>query len=385
MGRDGLRGHQPLVSRARPVSSIAPRAHRYVTLALVLSCALTALAGAAPQNDTSHPAVPPPTGSASGPPALTEARKAASELKQLHSLLVSWRGDIVLEHYASGVTAGKLANIKSASKSVIAALVGIALDRGLIASVAEPIVTFFPELGRDADERKRTITVEHLLTMQSGLESTSGEHYGPWVRSRNWVRYALERPLVSAPGTSMEYSTGTSHMLSALLTKVAKKSTREFAQEVLAGPLGFTLARWPRDPQGIYFGGNQMLMTPRQMVAFGELYRNRGEVGGRQILSAEWIDASCVPRTRSRWDSDRLYGYGWWVQQFGDWQACFAWGFGGQYVFVFRDLALVIAVTSSTNASDERFGYRRSLFELIEREVLPAVATATSAGVRGSP
>jgi CubicO group peptidase (beta-lactamase class C family) len=324
-----------------------------------------------------------PSHSATGPPLLTEARKTASELKQLRSLLVSWRGDLILEHYVTGVTADTLANIKSASKSVIAALVGAALDRGLIASVSEPIATFFPELRRDEDARKQTITVEHMLTMQSGLESTSGDGYGRWVRSRNWVRYVLNRPLVSAPGTSMEYSTGTSHVLSALLTKVSKKSTRDFAQEVLSGPLGFSLARWQRDPQGIYFGGNNMLMTPRQMVAFGELYLNRGRVGDREVLSADWIDSSCVPRTRSRWDSDRLYGYGWWIRQLGDWKACFAWGFGGQYVFVFRDLELVIAITSSTDVSDERFGYRRRLFDLLERHVLPAVAAASAADTSG--
>src|SRR5690606_20878602 len=107
---------------------------------------------------------------------------------------------------------------------------------------------------------------------QSGLESTSGRNYGAWVQSRNWVRDALRRPLVVPPGTRMEYSTGTSHLLSALLTRVTKKSTWAFAQETLAKPLGFSLPRWPQDPQGIYFGGNDMLLTPRQMVAFGELY-----------------------------------------------------------------------------------------------------------------
>ncbi|MPZ21341.1 MAG: serine hydrolase [Luteitalea sp.] len=281
--------------------------------------------------------------------------------------------------------ASRLARSRTSSlpRRASSPLVGIAIDQGLISSVNEPIGTFFPELRRDGDERKRTITVEHALTMQTGLESTSGDSYGRWVRSRNWVRYVLDRPLVSPPGTSMEYSTGTSHLLSGLLTKVTKKSTRDFAQEVLAGPLGFTLARWTRDPQGIYFGGNNMLMTPRQMVALGELYLNRGRVGDRRILSAEWVDTSCVPRTRSRWDSDRLYGYGWWIQQFDDWQACFAWGFGGQYVFVFRDLDLVIAITSSTDVSDERFGYRRSLFNLLEQHVLPAVAAVASPDVSG--
>jgi CubicO group peptidase (beta-lactamase class C family) len=304
-------------------------------------------------------------------PDFSGAARAAATLPQLHSLLVSWRGDLVVEYYAKGRSATRLANVKSASKSIIAALVGIAIDKGLIKSVREPIVTWFPELKKSADTRKLAITVEDLLTMRSGLESTSGGNYGAWVSSRNWVRYALDRPIVAEPGTGMEYSTGTSHLLSAILTRAGKASTWQLAQEWLAKPLGFSLAQWPRDPQGIYFGGNEMLMTPRQMVKYGELYLNRGRVAGRQVVSPQWVDTSCVPRTRSRWDGDREYGYGWWVQEVGGYRACFAWGFGGQYVFVFRELDLVVVVTSSTTVSEDRWGYRRALFDLLRAHVLP--------------
>ena len=301
------------------------------------------------------------------------ARTAAAALPSLHSLLVSTEGHLVLEYYAKGYRASRVANIKSASKSIISTLVGIAIHRKIIPGVGEPIVRWFPELRRAADPRKQRITIEDLLTMRSGLASTSGEHYGGWVRSRNWVRHALERPMVSDPGTAMEYSTGTSHLLSAILTKATGKSTHQFASEVLAKPLGISLARWPRDPQGIYFGGNEMLMTPRQMVAVGELYLNRGRVGTQQVVPAAWVDTSCVPRTRSRWDRDREYGYGWWIQEIGDERACFAWGFGGQYIFVFRELDLVVVVTSSTTVSEDRWGYRRQLFELLRTHVLSRV------------
>jgi CubicO group peptidase (beta-lactamase class C family) len=304
-------------------------------------------------------------------PDFSSAQHAAAALPQMHSLLVSHRGRLTLEYHAPGHRASRPANIKSASKSIISTLVGIAIERKLIDGTADPIARWFPELRKDADKRKQAITIEDLLTMRSGLESTSGEQYGSWVSSRNWVRYALDRPMVSDPGTSMEYSTGTSHILSAILTKASRKSTHQFATEVLAKPLAISLSRWPRDPQGIYFGGNEMLMTPRQMIAFGELYLNRGRVGQRQVVPAAWVDTSCVPRTRSRWDPDREYGYGWWIQDIGGHRACFAWGFGGQYIFVFRDVDLVVAVTSSTTVSDERWGYRRRLFDLLETHVLP--------------
>ena len=113
-----------------------------------------------------------------------------------------------------------------------------------------------------------------------------------------------------------------------------------------------------------------MLMTPRQMIAVGELYLNRGRARGVQVVPAAWVDASCTPRTRSRWDPDREYGYGWWSQAFAGQRACFAWGFGGQYIFVFRELSLVVVVTSSTAGDDERRGYRRQLFDLLETHIL---------------
>ena len=304
-------------------------------------------------------------------PDFSRARSAAAALPRLHSLVVSQDGEVVFEYYAKGYSATRQANIKSASKSVLSTLTGIALERGLIPAIDTPITRWFPELKKDGDTRKHAITIEDLLTMRSGLASTSGGAYGPWVNSRNWVRYALDRPMVSQPGTSMEYSTGTSHILSAILTKATGKSTHQFANDVLGTPLGFAFARWTRDPQGIFFGGNEMSMTPRQMVAYGELYLNRGRAGDRQVVNAGWVDTSCVPRTRSRWDGDREYGYGWWIQDFGPHRACFAWGFGGQYIMVFRELDLVVAVTSSTTVSDERRGYRRQLFDLLETHVLP--------------
>ena len=205
--------------------------------------------------------------------ALDPAVKAAAELPRLHSLLVSQRGTVLLERYFNGRRATTPANVKSVSKSIIAALVGIASDRKLL-SLNDPIGKYFPDL---TDAGKRAITVEDLLTMRSGLESTSSRNYGAWVQSSNWIRHALAKPLLAAPGTQMIYSTGNSHLLSAILAKATGKSTLAFAQEALAKPLGFSLSPWMRDPQGIYFGGNEMVMTPRQMLAFGEMYRNGGQ------------------------------------------------------------------------------------------------------------
>jgi CubicO group peptidase (beta-lactamase class C family) len=301
-------------------------------------------------------------------------RAATAQLPRLQSLLVSRRGSLVFEHYAKGAGPARLANVKSVSKSIISTLVGIAIDRRILESVNQPIARFFPRLTQDRDPRKARITVEDLLTMRAGLESTSFDNYGVWVRSPNWITYALDRPLVSEPGAAMEYSTGNTHVLSAILTSATKQSTWAFLQERLGRPLGITFSRWRRDPQGIYFGGNDMLMTPRQMVTIGQLYLNRGRVGDRQIVPAAWVDASCTPRGRSRFNPDQTYGYGWWMRDFAGREGCFAWGYGGQYIMVFRDLDLVVVTTSSTAVSDERRDHRRQIFELVERHILAPVA-----------
>lgn len=130
----------------------------------------------------------------------------------------------MLERYYHGASRDRLANIKSASKSVISTLVGIALERNLIPDIKTPIATYFPELARDRDAGKRQITVEDLLTMRSGLEGTSNRNYGAWVTSRNWVQHALARPMFAPPGEMMEYSTGNTHLLSAILTKASGKN-----------------------------------------------------------------------------------------------------------------------------------------------------------------
>ena len=311
---------------------------------------------------------------------------AARQLPRLHSLLVSQHGDLILERYYNRRRATQPDNIKSASKSVISALVGIAIDRKLIADVRSPIVNYFPELAMDPDARKRTITVEDLLTMRSGLEGTSNVNYGAWVTSRNWVQHALARPIFATPGATMEYSTGNSHLLSAILTKATGMSTRQFANEALFKPLGSAVPEWPRDPQGIYFGGNDMLMTPRQMVAFGELYLNRGRFGGRQIVPERWVAKSCEGRTREFRPGertgrrirtefvdpmrDRKYGYSWWVHELGGYDTCFAWGYGGQYIFVVPDLDMVIVATASPDVSEERRGHRQQVFDILLRYVV---------------
>ena len=181
--------------------------------------------------------------------------------------------------------------------------------------------------------------------MRSGLERTSGEGYSRWIGSRDWVGAALGRPLLYQPGTQMLYSTGNTHLLSAILTKATRQSTLRYAQQKLARPLGIRLDPWRRDPQGIYLGGNQMRLSPRALLRFGELYRNGGRYEGRQIVPAAWVEASTQARTRSPF-SGQPYGYGWFVSELRGHRLFYAWGHGGQFIFVVPDLELTVVTTS---------------------------------------
>ncbi len=308
---------------------------------------------------------------------LDAAAEAGAALPRLHSLLVTYRGELILERYYNGARVNRPTNIKSASKSILSALVGIAIDRGILEGVRQPIGSFFPRvLGGDAEAAKRDITLEDLLTMRSGLRTTSNRYYGAWVLSSNWVRHTLTRPLLRTPGTRMDYSTGNTHLLSAILTRATGSSTWQFAQDNLARPLGFSLARWPRDPQGIYFGGNDMELTPKQMMAFGEMYLNGGRANDRQIVPEEWVQASLTRRTPSRRENGRFYGYGWWIREMAGYETNYAWGYGGQFIFIVPELDLVAVTTSSVTTGRARRGHLRRVYELVERHVIGSIDSA---------
>lgn len=304
-----------------------------------------------------------------------DAHEAALRLPRLHSLLISHRGELVFEEYYNGADSRGPANMKSASKSVISALIGIAIDEGHIKSVEDPITKYFPEyIFNQTDPDKQLITIENLLTMQSGLETTSNRNYGKWVLSENWVEFVLNQPLVAKPGTRMLYSTGSTHLLSAILTRASGINTKEFAQKHLASQLGYSMSYWSRDPQGIYFGGNDMEMTPRQMLAFGELYLNKGVHEGRQIIPTNWVKESYRPHVLSPRGQGRYYGYGWWLRDLAGMLVPVAWGYGGQLIFVVEPMDLVVVATSDSTPGRTRRGHLGRLYNLVEDKILRQVS-----------
>ena len=311
------------------------------------------------------------------PDTFSGALEIANGMPRLHSLLVNHQDETVVEEYFNGFNSRRPANVKSVSKTIMSALVGIAIDKGHIGGLDQPLSEHAGALIPDVSgTHNENVTVGNLLSMQAGLETTSFYNYGAWVLSDDWIEFALNQPQLAEPGTRLLYSTGNTHLLSAIITQAAGESTYSFAQKALAQPLGFQLAEWPRDPNGIYFGGNNMELTPRQMLAFGKLYMNDGRAGNRQVIPAEWVEMSRQKLAESPREEGRFYGYGWWMREMAGYDTAFAWGYGGQFILLVDDLDLVVVTTSSSLPGSDRRRHIRQLYDLLEHQVVGVVGAS---------
>ncbi len=297
---------------------------------------------------------------------------------QCHALMIRQAGQPVLTQVFRGPAIGRAVPVKSVSKTIVAALTGAALDRGELASLQARLGDVAPRLiPANADPRVAEITIEHLVTMQAGLERTSGANYGGWVSSSNWVANALARPFVSEPGARMLYSTGSFHILGAVLSEVSGQSLLSLARGRLGDPLGIEIPAWTRDPQGRYLGGNEMALTLDAMVRFGEMYRLGGRFGGARVLSADWVRRSFQRRTQSFF-SGLDYGYGWFLGQGAGVKYALARGYGGQIICVAPDVEMTLAITSDPTRPARSGGYFGDLQRLIERQILPLAKSQLS-------
>ena len=301
-------------------------------------------------------------------PQLTEA---ASELERLHSLLVSVDSEILYARVFKGPELDQPVNIKSLSKTVLSAVVGAAIERGVIESTDQPITELINE-PEDASPRLSEVTIGNLLSMQAGLGRTSGPNYGEWVNSDNWVDYALSQPFVAKPGGPMLYSTGSYHILSAALTEAAGRSTLELTREWLGNPLNIRIRPWTRDPQGIYFGGNNMHLSPLALLQIGELYRNNGLHEGKRVIPEDWIESSWQPRGNSKYTGDG-YGYGWFITELAGYDTYYGRGYGGQMLYVVPELKMTVVMTSDPTPPSSPY-FMRELDRLLVEFVIPAVA-----------
>jgi CubicO group peptidase (beta-lactamase class C family) len=263
----------------------------------------------------------------------------------MSSVLVVRHGYIVFEESYQGEP-NDYQNVASVAKSVISALIGIALREGYINSLDQKVVDFYPEyVTPTSDPQIKDITIEHLLTMTSGLEQETS--FG-----EDWFKSTLEQPVSDEPGQAFHYNDAAVHLLSGILTRSTHMTALEFGNEYLFQPLGIPLPSWKTDPQGNNVGGDGLALRPRDMAKIGYLYLNQGFWDGHQLVPAEWVRVSTEKHAKADFLSG-YYGYLWWVTAVEGHAAYYAAGFGGQYIYVIPDLDLVVVITGNASAFPE--------------------------------
>ncbi len=276
----------------------------------------------------------------------------------LRGLVVTRNGYIVKEVYWAYNTANSTHHIFSCTKSFTSTLIGIALKEGFIDNVSQKVLDFFPEMTiQNMDSRKGNMTLEHVLTMTTGLDwnewnisyDDPTNMYRQMFESPNPIQFFLDLRSVYDPGTHWAYSTGASHLLSAIIQKTTGMSTRNFAEQYLFGPLNIRIGGWNIDPQGINNGGTLLYVSPRTMAKLGLLYLNNGTWGGEEILSEDYVTQATTSHANIRPDTD--YGYQWWIDTTSD--IFSARGSEGQYIFVAPEYNVVATITARADEPGE--------------------------------
>lgn len=315
----------------------------------------------------------------------------------LHGFLIVRHGYLVFEQYYQGFHRHSYNSISSATKSVISMLVGIALAQGLLKSLDQPMLDFFPEYAAgEHDPRKQAITLRHLLSLQTGFSRETPDEY--W---RNPVQLSLERPMERQPGEQFCYDQGID-ILSGILTLATGKNAAAFADATLFKTLGiwrepearFTWKNdpdgmhvwheyafwdekegylWKIDPQGNNPGGFGTHFTAREMAKLGYLYLNHGYWNGEQLIPSAYVMESTRQQSEGGWPIHLPYGYLWWVTQHGQYDAFFASGFGSKLIYVLPALDLVIVTIASTERALKDREQDKAIRDLIPDFILPAI------------
>jgi CubicO group peptidase (beta-lactamase class C family) len=266
---------------------------------------------------------------------------------RIDSISVIRNGYLVLDVAVHPYQNSKLHIVHSCTKSVVSALIGIAIGQGYLSGVEQPLLEIFEDREvANLDSRKQSITLEDLLTMSSGLDCKDSYLYRwrgleeMWV-SGDWVQYVLDLPMADDPGTRFEYCNGGSFLLSAIVQETTGMTALEYAEENLFGPLGITDVDWPSNPDGISIGWGDLRMLPHDMAKIGYLYLNEGEWDGEQVIPSEWVRASTKEHIEATLQP--AYGYQWWIDPPDVYMAL---GYAGQFIFVAPEHDLVAVFTS---------------------------------------
>ncbi|MEW9701035.1 serine hydrolase domain-containing protein [Paenibacillus sp. SI8] len=294
--------------------------------------------------------------------AIAETLEAFQD-RNVQSLIIIRNGYVVAEAYNKHTQADIPQDMRSVTKSVNSALIGIAVSEQKINSVHRKLTDFFPEITKDPVQS--TITIHHLLSMTSGLEwkDDQEESSSEMMYSDDWIEQIWKHPSIHQPGAAFNYSNGDAHLLSAVMQKATGETLFDYAKSRLFAPLGITDAKWNHDPQGYTIGAWALALTLRDMAKLGLLYLKQGVWDQTTVLPNEWIKESLTQRAYLNYrDGTRGgYGYYWWIKALnrgrfeGDtrrYDMFYASGSGGQRIFVVPELQLITAFTAKSSDVD---------------------------------
>lgn len=302
----------------------------------------------------------------------------AGAFPRVGSVVLSRRGTIVHESYHDDDGPDALRDTRSATKTVTGMLVGIAIDRGELAGIDVPLLSFFEDLAPFAGDgpAKRAVTIRHLLTMTSALDCDDADPDSPGNEERmyptaDWLRFALDIP-TRPSGGRFRYCTAGVTALAGVLERATRRPLDAYAEEHLFRPLGIGAVRWTRSPSGLVQTGGGLELRSRDLLALGQLALDGGRVAGRQVVSRAWMQASIAPRVRV--GEDLAYGYLWWLPALRRdgrvVQAALMRGNGGNAVAVLPGFDAV-AVVTSTNYNAR--GMHEQTDRIMREHILPAL------------
>ncbi|MES1974019.1 MAG: serine hydrolase domain-containing protein [Pseudomonadota bacterium] len=308
----------------------------------------------------------------------TLARFDHDEHSDLRGVVVMRGGRIVAERYYDGETADTLHDIRSAGKSVTALLVGIAIDRGKIRGVDDPVARYWPEA---RDSAIGTVRLRDVLTMRSGLAAFDEDPASPGNEDKmdeatDPLAFVRSLPRADPPGTRYRYNSVTAYTAGVVVAKATGMQLADFARASLFAPLDISRWQWTSDAAGYTKGQGNLSLTTRNLATIGEMVRNGGLHHGRRIVSAAWLRQALTPKVGIA-DSDPFadgYGYFWYAKTERiagrPVAVSFASGNGGNKIYIVPARHLVVAITSS--AYGHGYGQRRSeniLRTLLERDM----------------
>ena len=309
---------------------------------------------------------------------LVRAHEAADNNHEyIRGILVATDGRVISEAYFHGAVADRPQNMKSLTKSVTSALIGVAIKEGFIESVDQRVDSILPEYFEDIDlpenyygdfltdrgrvqEYRELLTVRHLLTMTSGIHSFQKSFMYGFGHVDDIVATYLRLPFSFRPGEQFQYSTAGAHVLSRIIERTSGLATREFAQRYLFDPLDIEIADWKVGPQGHALGGTGLYLTARDLTKLGQLYLDNGFIDERQVLPDGWAAESLAEQAQVFPPAYISYGYLWW-RKAGDPATedyFFASGTGGQFIFLLPEHDLMVVVTSDPDVSAAEFNSR---------------------------